>query len=467
MRPNIVLIISDTLRLDYLGCYGNDSIRTPRMDAFAEESVLFTWAFPESLPTIPVRRAIHTGRRAYPFRNYRPVKWDIVDILGWEPMDNDEDTLAENLAEAGYQTGLVTDTLPYFAPGFNFTRGFHQWEFVRGQQQDRWRSPYSVPEERLARYGDPQALMKNPHGIVPMHLANTAHVKHESDTTTARTFQWAMEFLDDNRSGQPFYLMIDCFDPHEPWEAPPEYYEMYGNPGYNGRRILYVSYGPVDAFGYTAEEVEYVRAQYSGLVSLVDTWMGRFIDRLHALDLADTTAVFLTSDHGTNFCENPRSIIGKPEDAMYPPVMRLPLLARMPGGAWGGEICDELVYDVDLTATIYDIADVIPVQTIDGRSLLPLMTGEGSWKPRSYVTCRYNNHLCYVDKQNWILANIDREMGEVFDLGSDPTCTKDLGEAADRGLFSRAWRRLLEDAGGRFPDYRERKQTDAIGRSIE
>jgi len=70
-----------------------------------------------------VRKALHTGRRAYPFKNYRPVKWDIVSLPGWQPMDNAEDTLAENLAASGYQTGLVTDTLPYFAPGFNFTRG--------------------------------------------------------------------------------------------------------------------------------------------------------------------------------------------------------------------------------------------------------------------------------------------------------------------------------------------------------
>jgi arylsulfatase A-like enzyme len=149
VNPNIILVVSDTLRLDHLGCYGNERIRTPAIDALARESVGFSEAFPESLPTIPVRRALHTGRRAYPFRNYRPVKWDIVYLPGWEPMDNEEDTLAENLAAAGYHNGLVTDTLPYFAPGLNFTRGFHQWEFVRGQQNDRWRSPHAVPAEVL------------------------------------------------------------------------------------------------------------------------------------------------------------------------------------------------------------------------------------------------------------------------------------------------------------------------------
>jgi hypothetical protein len=82
----------------------------------------------------------------------------------------------------------VTDTLPYFAPGFNFTRGFWQWEFIRGQQQDRWKSPFAVDPSRLARYGDPAEFRKNPHQFVPMHLANTAHVRCEDETSTARTF---------------------------------------------------------------------------------------------------------------------------------------------------------------------------------------------------------------------------------------------------------------------------------------
>ena len=95
-KPNLVVIVSDTLRTAHLGCYGNPRIRTPNIDAFAGRAVRFTRAYPESLPTIPVRRALHTGRRAYPFRDYRPVKWDIVYLPGWQAMDNAEDTLAEN-----------------------------------------------------------------------------------------------------------------------------------------------------------------------------------------------------------------------------------------------------------------------------------------------------------------------------------------------------------------------------------
>jgi arylsulfatase A-like enzyme len=463
MRPNILLVVSDTLRLDYLRCYGNEGIVTPNIDALAGRSVRFTNAFPESLPTIPVRRALHTGRRAYPFDDYRPVKWDIVNLPGWEPIDNEEDTLAENLAGAGYQTGICTDTLPYFAPGFNFTRGFRQWDFIRGQQQDRWRSPYSVPDEQLEKYGDPDEMRRSPDDLVRMHLANTAHVRHESDTSTARTFRSAIRFLEENVEGQPFYLLVDCFDPHEPWEAPKEYYDIYGDPNYSGRRLLFTHYGVASQHGYAPDEVEFVKAQYSGLVTLVDAWLGKLLCRLEELGLEENTVVILTSDHGTNFCENPRGVIGKPEYSMYPAVMRLPLLVHLPGV--GREVtCSQMVYDTDITALIYEISGVPPSQPIDGRSLLPLLEGSDGWEERPWVTCRYGHSLCYIDSERWVLTDIDGVPAEHFDLEADPGCTRSTGEGTESEGFSLAWERLLADAGGSFPDYRESRRTDAIGR---
>jgi len=284
---NIVVVVSDTLRACELGCYGGPT-RTPNIDAFARGGVRFTRAFPESLPTIPVRRALHTGRRAYPFRDWRPVRWDIVYLPGWQAMRNEEDTVAEALARSGFQTGFVTDTLPYFAPGFNFTRGFWQWEFVRGQQQDRWKSPFAVPREVLERYADPGTWdrTKHTHSIVQMHLANTLHVKREEDTNTARVFTRAMDFLEENVGGQPFYLLVDCFDPHEPWDAPEAYYRLYGDPAYRGRRIVHCAYAPARDAGYGDDEVRYVHAQYRGLTTLVDAWFGRLVGRLDALGLS-------------------------------------------------------------------------------------------------------------------------------------------------------------------------------------
>ena len=132
IKPNLILVISDTLRADYLGCYGNDKIHTPNLDNFAEESTVFDCAYPEVLPTIPARRSIHTGCRIFPCYDYYVPRWCPIRLPGWQPMSNDEDTLAEDLVENGYYTGFLTDTDAYFFPEMNFTRGFLQWEFIRG-----------------------------------------------------------------------------------------------------------------------------------------------------------------------------------------------------------------------------------------------------------------------------------------------------------------------------------------------
>jgi len=272
-----------------------------------------------------------------------------------------------------------------------------------------------------------------------------------------------MDFLEDNRNAQPFYLLLDCFDPHEPWEAPDMYYDMYADPKYNGRLLVHAGYGPAENFGYTKAEIENMRAHYSGLVSLVDTWFGMLMDKLDRLRLADNTVVILISDHGTNFCDNPRNVIGKPDNAMYPGVMRLPLLVRMPDEISAGKTCDKLVYNIDVIATIEKLTGVVSSDGQDGQSLMPLLGYDGSWKKREYVTCRYNHSLCYIDDNYWILTNIDGKPQEIFVLKTDPLCQTDVSKSVDPKVFSLAWERILADAGGVLPDYRGQKQTDATG----
>jgi len=446
-----------------MGCYGNKKIHTPNLDAFAAESAVFDCAYPESLPTIPARRALHTGRRAFPFRGYKPLRWLTVYQAGWQPMDEDEDTLAENLVEAGYYTGFVSDTQPYFSPGMNFTRGFYQWEFVRGQLKDRWRSPASVSTERLARYGDPEKLKHN--SMVLQYLANTAHVHSEEDTTTARVFRWAMEFIDDNRHVQPFYLLIDCWDPHEAWEAPASYLEMYAKPGYKGRTILHPIYGPVDE-QMSQEELEHTIANYCGLVTLVDTWFGHFINKLKRLGLWENSVVVFLSDHGTNLADNPERIIGKPHYSLYPGLMHIPLMVHFPDGEGAGCRFDQLVYNVDVTATLYECAgiDVHSQVQIDGQSLYSLVK-YGRWKEREYLTSRFDDTVWCRDKKWWVIMDVSGKPRAVFNLQEDPHCQKNVLESA-ADVVEKAWKRILDDAGGSLPVYEKVRRTDALGRLL-
>src|SRR4028119_2097598 len=109
---NVVLVILDSLRKDHLGVYGNDRVRTPNLDAFAGESFRFTRAYPESLPTICARRAIHTGMRTFPFRNRVELPGETFQPAGWQPIPEDQVTRPETRGAAGSRAGPYAATPP-------------------------------------------------------------------------------------------------------------------------------------------------------------------------------------------------------------------------------------------------------------------------------------------------------------------------------------------------------------------
>jgi arylsulfatase A-like enzyme len=152
-KMNVVLVILDTLRQDHVGCYGNDWIKTPYLDQLARDSVVFTRGYPESLPTLQVRRALHTGCRVFPFPNHLDYRGNqFLGNLGWGPICEERDTLAELLQERGYRTGFVTDAYHQFKPHKNFHRGFDEWNWIRGQENDPYRSGPKPSWEEVARY---------------------------------------------------------------------------------------------------------------------------------------------------------------------------------------------------------------------------------------------------------------------------------------------------------------------------
>src|SRR5919108_5796459 len=109
-RMNVIVVILDSLRKDHVGVYGNDRIRTPNLDALAGESLRFTRAYPESIPTLCARRAIHTGLRTWPFRNWKPPKGDDFMPAGWQQIPEEQTTISEILEEQGFNTVLLSDT---------------------------------------------------------------------------------------------------------------------------------------------------------------------------------------------------------------------------------------------------------------------------------------------------------------------------------------------------------------------
>jgi arylsulfatase A-like enzyme len=458
VRWNILVVVSDTLRTAYLGPYGNKTIRTPSLDRFAAQSLLFERAHPEALPTIPTRRTLHGGRRVFPFNNYQPQPWDNVYLPGWQSLDPAEDTVAEALGRAGYHCGFFSDVPHYFVPGRNFTRGFHQWDYIRGNAEDRYRSTALLDRKQVeARYASARG---------PQHAANLGGFSpQEMDFATPRTFTAAMRFLDDNRRNEkPFYLYVDTFHPHESWEAPRKYYEVYRDPSYRGKTHLTVPYGTLAKSGLSRESVDDIKAHYSGLVTMVDTWFGRLMKKLTEVGRDNDTLVIFVSDHGTNFGDNLEGAIGKPASLLYPGTMHIPLMVRHPRGDGAGKRFRQFVYTVDVPATVCAAAATAPRDGLHGHNLLALVGG-GSFPSRQWVTSRYGDYVWYTDDRNWFFSDVDGREAHLFDLESSrPFDALIQDKAPERVALAR--NRLMEDAGGEIPLWSRATLADPVTKRI-
>jgi arylsulfatase A-like enzyme len=340
----------------------------------------------------------------------------------------------------------------------NFTRGFCQWHFIRGQAEDRYQSTARADPALLNRYwGNLERIRA--------HLVNVRPELPEETWPAARTFRSAISFLQDNQDRAPFYLYVDTFTPHETWEAPLHRYDLYGRREDREPICITVPYGPLARAPEYESRLESLWANYAGLVTMVDAWFGRLLDALDELDLRRSTLVVLTSDHGTNFADNPERVIGKPANALYPGTMDVPLILRHPARAGAGQVCDELVYTLDIPATVLAACGAEPLGPIEGQNLLPLAEGVGAYQSREYLTCRYGNTVWYKDRRTWFFGEADERGGHVFDLEADRACQINVAtRAPDR--IAAARKRIMEDAGGSLVTYRRPGETDALGRPV-
>jgi arylsulfatase A-like enzyme len=444
---NVVVVILDSLRKDHVGAYGNDWIKTPNLDALAEESLRFTDAYPESVPTIPARRAVHTGLRTWPFRDWIPQKGETFFPAGWQRIPEDQTTLSEILVPQGYTTALITDTQHQFKASMNFQRGFDVFDFIRGQERDRYRSPLRVSEELVDRHTVPgnNSSMRDK---ARQYLANTVDRRGEEDWFAPRVFRRAGEYLELAREGQPFFLLVDVFDPHEPWDPPQEYVDLYDD-AYDGPEPIVPNYE--DDSWISERELKRMKALYAGEVTMTDRWLGEFLNRMADLNLMDNTLLFVLSDHGVSLGEH--GFTGKVDRALWPELTDIPFMVRHPDGKGAGERSGFFASIHDIAPTILGTVDVEPRQPMDGQDLTPLLEGRDPAEPRDHFTLGYNDYLMTRDDRYAMVCRNDGAEARLYDLEADPGMDKDI--AADnpdvvRRMFDEY---ALKDAGGEIPRY--------------
>ena len=467
---NIVLMIFDSLRKDCTGVYGSSPwgrVRTPHFDALAKESLVMTRAFPESLPTLPTRRAVYTGRRVYPFHNadFR-LKGDFLGAPGWGPIPEEQATLAEILRDAGYRTGLIADVYHMFKPSKNFWRGFDQWMFLRGQETDPYRSgprltqaeiDYWFPKE-MREKGMGNKIVGAVEEFIQQCVMNYHDRTSEEEYFAPRVLKEAAHWLEQNQDADRFFLTIESFDPHEPWLPPAHYRRMYDTE--EGCEQIISAYGDVEGLSETL--LARTRANYSGEVTMCDRWFGHFIESMRVLGLLDNTLLIFTSDHGHSIGD--RNYMGKRGYPSSPEVYDVPLMIRFPQAEHAGKTSDMFVQHHDITAMILEAAGVEPPEPIDGISFLDDALNNRLGQ-RNHVTVAWGSALTVITRKWWFNCKADGTGSLLHDLEvDDPFASNIADEHPDvaQELFDQA----KADAEGGFPDWiieLARNQADAPG----
>ena len=431
---NVVLVILDSLRKDHVGAYGNDWIKTPTLDALARESLLFTRARPEAMPTIPARRAIHTGMRTWPTR---------PPYFGWTPIPPGQRTLAEILNAEGYATSLVTDTYVQFP--MNFGRGFDSYRMIRGQERDAYIDPSGISEEEMRR----RYIILGEGKKARQYLANVQGREGEEDWFAPKVFSGAMDVLEEAaRENRPFFLVADCYDPHEPWDPPKEYVGLYDE-GYEGKEPLSDNYGKDDYL--TDRQLLRMRALYAAEVTMTDRWLGRFIERAHELKVMQDTLLVIISDHGHLLGEH--GYTGKLPYALYPELTDTVFIVRHPRGKGAGKTSDYYASTHDVAPTILSFLGVEQPEPMDGEDLMPLLEGKGPERARDHFTQGYYRYICCRDERRVMFCRTDGADAHLFDAINDADQRRDLAEAEPKTVKRMYEGYAHKDAVGRLPNF--------------
>jgi arylsulfatase A-like enzyme len=376
-----LFLVLDTVRRDYLGCYGNRWVQTPNLDRLAASAFTFDNHWVGSLPCMPARREFMTGRHNFLER-------------GWGPIEPFDDTLPTELRKKKIFTHLTTDHYHYFTlSGENYHTGFNSWDFHRGQECDTMVSLVDAP-----------ALPEHLGQQRSQNIANRTRQVEEEDFSGPQTAASAIRWLEDNKKSDNWFLQVEIFDPHEPFLCPKKFRDLY-NDTWDGPLFDWPSY---DIVKESPAAVEHVRKCYAALLTMTDQWCGRLFAKLDELGLWDDTLIVFTTDHGTMLGE--RQYWMKNYMPVFPEIAHIPLVIKPPKTRTGSRIA-ALTQTTDLMPTFLDFFDCPPPPHVTGRSLLPLCGGSTAAVHEDIIFGYFGKAVNITDGRHLYMRNPVREDG--------------------------------------------------------
>jgi arylsulfatase A-like enzyme len=450
---NVLLIVTDSTRRDFVSIYDGDELAdTPNLDALGKEGLLFNRAVPEAMPTVAVRRALLTGTRSFPFRDWQ-VAPKLPQFPGWSPIPPYKRLFTEFMEAAGIETAYVTDNPFLIGPRFErFRRTLDISSPIYEQGEYRvWN--IGVAKSRVAAQAQIESY------LLPALQGTEAEKRIQENVgfnrgrtgaqlSGARVLKAGMNALKELKDKQPFFLGVDAFDPHEAWNVPTVFKLRFKHQeGVEPILPFKTPYSKVQDLDVTEEQVQRVRELYAGELTYIDAWIGRLLNLLDDLGLAESTVVYYLSDHGILLGEH--GLMGKANSMLGKEIHSVPYMIRHPEGKRAGDTSDYFVSTHDVAPTMLSFQGITVPGRMDGEDLT-VMFDDADPPERDYWTTAYADHVAAGDGRYLLIADNQGEERRLFDTEADPDEENDV--AADNpDVVDRLWHNVLADAGGTMP----------------
>ncbi|MDM4208385.1 sulfatase [Klebsiella spallanzanii] len=384
-----VMLMFDTLTRNHLAPYGGDAI-TPNFTRLAQESAQFDNFYVGSMPCMPARRELHTGRYNFLHRSWGPL----------EPFDF---SAMQALRQHGVHTHMVTDHKHYWRDGgATYHTRYSTFEFIRGQEGDCWKGQVEKPLIQWQGNEDEETRRRRV-GRMTQDLINRTAMPTQEEHFTHRTISAGMEFLETNRDQENWFLQIECFDPHEPFFVPEKYLAQYGcKPGDFDGWVPYYCGAP------GGEDDDKVRKFYQALITMCDDYLGQVMDKLKALNLWDDTLFIVCTDHG--FLLGEHQWWGKNIMPVYNEIANTPFFIRDPRSQVQGVRRKALAQTIDIPATLLEYFNVPRPATMTGQPLRPAV--ERDEAIRDYALFGYFGGHINITDGDYVYMRCPREQNK-------------------------------------------------------
>ncbi|MBI1293745.1 sulfatase-like hydrolase/transferase [bacterium] len=456
--PNILWICTDQQRYDTIGALNNPYVSTPNMDRLVAEGVAFDYAYCQSPICTPSRASFLTGTYPAFARITRNGNDDVP--AGHPPL------VTRLMAEQGYNCGLIGKlhlTSAYRRVEKRTDDGYTYWQYSHAPRDD-WSTGHNYADWVRQRGGNLAEMSQSLDGV-PTQF-------HQTTWCAEKT----IEFINQTHNG-PWLASVNIYDPHPPFNPPKEYRDLFDPAQMPGplfresdletqRKLAAVDFqsearrpdeldikSPIvprsplnadwlDARGGGDRNARTLQAAYYAMIKLIDDQLGRILDALEASGQREKTVIIFMSDHGETLGDH--GLIQKGA-RFYEGLVRVPLIISWPGHFAQGKVSRALVELTDLAPTLLELAGQ-PVPThMQGRSLLPLLTGTGDdASHRFFVRSEYFDALdhadhtfatMYRDHRYKLVVYHGHELGELYDLDEDPNEFTNLWDDPDHAAI--------------------------------